>query len=47
MLDERSKAVQRQLAEQAAAKTDAAGIDKIVGDFWATGMDAAKKRRAT
>ncbi|TXH31009.1 MAG: peptidase, partial [Burkholderiaceae bacterium] len=42
MLDERSKAVQRQLAEQAAAKTDAAGIDKIVGDFWATGMDAAK-----
>ena len=42
MLDERSQAVQRQLAEQAAAKTDARGIDKIVGDFWATGMDAAK-----
>ena len=42
MLDERSQAVQRQLAEQAAARTDAAGIDKLVGDFWATGMDAAK-----
>lgn len=42
MLDERSQAVQRQLAEQAAAKSDASGIDKLVGDFWATGMDAAK-----
>ncbi|MFC3550005.1 M13 family metallopeptidase [Lysobacter cavernae] len=42
MLDERSTAIQRQLAEQAAANTSAAGVDKIVGDFWASGMDAAK-----
>ncbi|MES2858876.1 MAG: M13-type metalloendopeptidase [Pseudomonadota bacterium] len=42
MLDERSQAAQRQLAEQAAAKADATGIDKIIGDFWSTGMDAAK-----
>ena len=42
MLDERSQAVQRQLAEQAAARPDATGIDKIIGDFWASGMDAAK-----
>lgn len=42
MLDERSTAVQRQLAEQAAADTGATGVEKIVGDFWATGMDAAK-----
>ncbi|MFP7721964.1 M13 family metallopeptidase [Lysobacter sp. A3-1-A15] len=40
MLDERSKAVQRQLAEQAAALDDANGVEKIVGDLWATGMDA-------
>ncbi|MBU8975096.1 peptidase [Lysobacter sp. MMG2] len=42
MLDERSTAVQRQLAEQAGADTNAKGVEKIVGDFWATGMDAAK-----
>ena len=42
MLDERSTGVQHQLAEQAAAKQDATGIDKIVGDFYATGMDQAK-----
>jgi putative endopeptidase len=42
MLAERSIAVQRQLAEQAAADTSATGIKKIVGDFWATGMDEAK-----
>ncbi|HEY5781961.1 MAG TPA: M13-type metalloendopeptidase [Lysobacter sp.] len=42
MLNERSIAVQRQLAEQAAADAKAAGVEKIVGDFWATGMDAAK-----
>ena len=41
MLDERSTAIQRQLAEQAAARVDAGGVDKIVGDLWATGMDAA------
>src|SRR3546814_4238843 len=42
MLNERSIAVQRQLAEQAAADADATGVKKIVGDFWATGMDEAK-----
>ena len=42
MLDERSQAIQRQLAEHAAAKADASGVDKIVGDFWASGMDAEK-----
>jgi putative endopeptidase len=42
MLAERSKAVQRQLAEQAAARTDSTGVEKIVGDFFATGMDEAK-----
>ena len=42
MLGERSLAVQQQLAEQAAAMKDATGIEKIVGDFWATGMDEGK-----
>ena len=42
MLDERSTAIQRQLAEQSAADTAATGVEKIVGDFWATGMDAAR-----
>jgi len=42
MLDERSTAVQRQLAEQAAAHANATGVEKIVGDLWATGMDEAK-----
>ena len=42
MLDERSNGIQHQLAEQAAARTDAIGVDKIVGDFYATGMDQAK-----
>jgi putative endopeptidase len=42
MLAERSLAVRHQLAEQAAANTAATGIDKIVGDFYATGMDQAK-----
>jgi putative endopeptidase len=42
MLDERSVAIQRQLAEQAAAEANATGVEKIVGDFWATGMDQAK-----
>ena len=41
-LAERSLAVQHQLAEQAAAKQGATGVDKLVGDFWATGMDEAK-----
>ncbi|WP_460764219.1 M13 family metallopeptidase [Lysobacter fragariae] len=42
MLDERSNAVQRQLAEQVAAKANATGVEKIVGDLYATGMDEAK-----
>ncbi|MGY0504065.1 M13 family metallopeptidase [Luteimonas sp. e5] len=42
MLDERSTAIQHQLAEQAAAKADAKGIDKLIGDIYATGMDQAK-----
>ena len=42
MLDERSTAVQKQLAEQAAAHPGATGVEKIVGDLWATGMDEAK-----
>jgi putative endopeptidase len=42
MLDERSTAVQRQLAEQAAADPNAKGVEKIVGDLWSTGMDEAK-----
>src|SRR5690606_15078455 len=42
MLDERSVGVQHQLAQQAAAAADAGGVEKIVGDFWATGMDEAK-----
>lgn len=42
MLGERSLSVQHQLVEQAAAMKDAAGVEKIVGDFWATGMDEAK-----
>ena len=42
MLDERSNAVQRQIAEQSAADTNATGVKKIVGDLWATGMDEAK-----
>ncbi|MBO7941978.1 hypothetical protein JTP77_039700, partial [Streptomyces sp. S9] len=42
MLDERSNDVQHQLAEQAAADAKATGVEKIVGDLWATGMDEAK-----
>ncbi len=42
MLAERSTAAQRQLAEQAAADKDATGVEAIVGNFWATGMDAEK-----
>ena len=41
MLAERTLAVQRQLAEQAAAGEAASGVEKIVGDFWATGTDRA------
>jgi putative endopeptidase len=42
MLAERSLAVRHQLAEQAASNEGATGVDKIVGDFYATGMDQAK-----
>ena len=42
MLDERSDGVQRQLAEQASADAKGTGVEKIVGDLWATGMDEAK-----
>jgi putative endopeptidase len=42
VLQNRSLGVRRQLAEHIAAKPDATGIDKIIGDFWATGMDDKK-----
>jgi putative endopeptidase len=42
MLAERSLAVQKQLAEQASARAGAQGVDKIVGDLYATGLDEAK-----
>lgn len=41
MLEERSLGVQRQIVEQLAARTDASGVEKVIGDFWATGMDEA------
>ncbi|MFC7302246.1 M13 family metallopeptidase [Cognatiluteimonas weifangensis] len=41
MLDERSEAASRHIAETAAADAQAAGVAKLVGDFYATGMDAA------
>jgi putative endopeptidase len=42
MLTERSLAASKQLAEAASAKTDATGVEKLVGDMYATGMDEAK-----
>ena len=42
VLAERSLQVRRQLAEQVAARNAATGIEKIIADFWATGMDEAK-----
>ena len=45
VLRERSLQVQRQLAEQIAAKPTQAGIEKIIADLWATGTDE-KKRNA-
>jgi putative endopeptidase len=41
MLAERSLATQRQLVEAAAALPNAQGIEKLIGDLWATGMDEA------
>jgi putative endopeptidase len=42
VLNNRSLGVRQQLAEHVAAEPNAAGIDKIIGDFWATGMDDKK-----
>jgi putative endopeptidase len=42
VLAERSLQIQRQLAEQVAVKSAPTGIEKIVADFWATGMDEAR-----
>ena len=39
----RSLGVRRQIAEQMAAEPQPTGIDKIIADFWATGMDQAKR----
>jgi len=39
MLDERSEVASRNIAEAAAANADATGTAKLVGDFYATGMD--------
>ena len=41
MLDERSEAASRNIAEAAAADKGASGVSKLVGDFYATGMDEA------
>ncbi|MFC5569386.1 M13 family metallopeptidase [Lysobacter yangpyeongensis] len=41
-MSERSLAVQHQLAEHAAA-AGGTGVEKIIGDLWATGMDTAKR----
>ena len=41
MLAERSLATQRQLVEAAAALPNPQGIEKLIGDLWATGMDDA------
>jgi putative endopeptidase len=43
ILAKRSESVQRQLAEQAAADPGATGTRKIVADFWASGMDQARR----
>ena len=42
MLAERSLAIQKQLAEQAAARGDVEGVEKIVADLYATGLDEAR-----
>jgi putative endopeptidase len=41
VLNERSLQVRKQLAEQVAARPEPAGIEKIIADIWATGMDEA------
>jgi putative endopeptidase len=42
VLRNRSLGVRQQLAERIAADPNAIGVDKIIGDFWATGMDDKK-----
>ena len=42
MLGERSLGVQKQIVETLAVKKDVAGVEKVIGDFWSTGMDEAK-----
>ena len=46
MLDERSVAASKGIAEAAAANTSATGIEKLVGDLYASGMDTAKVEAA-
>ena len=41
MLDERSEVASRNIAEAAAADGNASGLARLVGDFYATGMDEA------
>lgn len=41
MLNKRAEAASRQLVEAAAAEADAGGVEKLVGDIYATGMDEA------
>jgi putative endopeptidase len=43
VLRERSIEVQKQLAEQLAAKAAPTGIEKIIADMWVTGMDQARR----
>ncbi len=43
VLAERSLEVQRQIAEQLAAQAAPTGIEKIIADFWVTGMDQARR----
>ncbi len=42
MLEERSRQTQQQLAEQAAVNKSPKGVDKLIGDLYATGMDVAR-----
>jgi putative endopeptidase len=46
MLGERSLGVQKQIVEKLAVKKDVAGVEKVIGDFWATGMDEAAAEAA-
>jgi putative endopeptidase len=42
VLELRSLGIQRQLAEHSAGKATPTGIEKIVADFWGSGMDEAR-----